>query len=96
MIGKTFWEDLEIDVIEYENNISSVAKTLVDHWGKDLTESDLLKLKAYASHADEPVQCAIAKYALEYYLTLSHNPGYIHSNMSTTQNRKKWWKFWIR
>jgi len=93
MLGNDFWGDLEIDAVEYEQNIESVARDLIDHWGKELTEKDLLKLKAYGSCADTPIQCALAKAALEYYLAQDYNPEFIHAGM-TYSPKKPWWKFW--
>ena len=95
MLGNDFWGDLEIDALEYEQDIESVAIDLVDHWGKELTEADLLKLKAYSSCGDTPIQCALARAALEYYLTQNYNPEFIHAGMKT-EVKKPWWQFWKR
>ena len=93
MIGNDFFGDLEIDAIQYEKDIESVARDLIDHWGKDLTEKDLLKLKAYGNCSDTPIQCALAKAALEYYLTQDFKPEFIHAGMDTSP-KTKWWQFW--
>ena len=93
MIGKSFWEDLEIDAIEVDQDVKQIAHVLIDHWGSSLTEKDLLNLSAYSKCADTPIQCALAKEALLYYQTKNFNPEFIHSDMDTTP-KKKWWKFW--
>ncbi len=95
MIGNDFWGDLEIDAIEYEKDIELVAKELIDHWGKELTEKDLLKLKAYSTCADTPIHCALAKAALEYYVTQDYKPEFIHAGVES-KPKKVWWKFWKR
>lgn len=93
MIGKSFWEDLEIDAVEVGQNVKQMAHALIDHWGSSLTEKDLLNLSAYSRCADTPIQCALAKEALLYYQSKNFKPEYIHADMDTTP-KKKWWKFW--
>ena len=93
MIGKSFWEDLEIDAIQVGQDVKQIAHVLIDHWGSSLTEKDLLNLSAYSRCADTPIQCALAKEALLYYQSKNFNPEFIHADMDTTP-KKKWWKFW--
>ena len=93
MIGKSFWEDLEIDALEVDQDVKQMAHVLVDHWGSSLTEKDLLNLSAYTRCADTPIQCALAKEALTYYQSKNFNPEFIHADMDTNP-KKKWWKFW--
>ena len=93
MIGKSFWEDLEIDAIEVGQDVKQIAHVLIDHWGSSLTEKDLLNLSAYSRCADTPIQCAIAREALLYYQTKNFNPEFIHADTVITP-KKKWWKFW--
>jgi len=93
MIGKSFWEDLEIDAVEVGQNVKQMAHALIDHWGSSLTEKDLLNLSAYSKCAETPIQCALAKEALLYYQSKNFKPEYIHADMDTTP-KKKWWKFW--
>jgi hypothetical protein len=47
MMGNSFWDDMSIDAYEKQLEIDRMARDLVDHWGKELSENDLLKLKAY-------------------------------------------------
>ena len=61
MIGSTFWDDMGIDAYEIQLAIEAQAKTLVDHWGKELTETDLLKLKAYSDSQNNPIEAAFAQ-----------------------------------
>lgn len=96
VLGNDFWGDLDIDAIEYQEDIKSAATGLIDYWGKSLTEKDLLKLKAYSSCGDTPIQCALARAALEYYLTQDYNPEFIHADMKSVKNKKSWWKFWTK
>jgi len=96
MIGNTFWDDMGIDAYEIQLAIEAQAKTLVDHWGKDLKEVDLLKLKSYGLNLDNPIEAAFAKAALDYYLTQDYQPEFIHSGMSNNSTSKRWWQFWKR
>ena len=94
MIGNTFWDDMGIDAYEIQLAIESQAKILVDHWGKELTETDLLKLKAYSDSSDNLVEAAFAKSALAYYQTQSYEPRFIHADMATQSTARRWWQFW--
>lgn len=96
MIGQSFWEDLSIDSFEKSVEIETMAHALVDYWGKDLTESDLLKLKAYTDSHSNPVEVAFASSALEYYMTKDYKPDFIHAEMQGNSTIKHWWQFWKR
>jgi len=96
MIGSTFWDDMGIDAYEIQLAIEAQAKTLVDHWGKELTETDLLKLKAYSDSQNNPIEAAFAQIALKYYQTQNYQPEFIHSGMSNNSTPKRWWQFWKR
>jgi hypothetical protein len=93
MIGKNFWEDMQIDSVIIDEQVKLIAKELVDHHGKDLTEGDLLKMNAFSDSMAEPIQTAIVREAAEYYKTCDYNPEWIHSDMSTrTTEKKSFWK----
>ena len=94
MIGNTFWDDLGIDAYEVQLAIEAQAKTLVDHWGKDFTETDLLKLKAYSDSQDNLVEAAFAKSVLVYYQTQNYEPQFIHADMANRSTARRWWQFW--
>lgn len=94
MIGNSFWDDMGIDAYEKQLEIESIAHQLIDHWGKDLKEVDLLKLKSYGLNLDNPIEAAFAKAALEYYLTQNYQPEFIHADMKSTLSTKRWWQFW--
>ena len=96
MIGNTFWDDMGIDAFEIQLAIEAHAKTLVDHWGKELTETDLLKLKAYSDSQNNPVEAAFAKSALAYYQTQGYQPEFIHADMANQSTTRRWWQFWKR
>ncbi len=83
MIGKDFWEDMQIDAVVIDEQVKLIAKELVDQHGKDLTEGDLLKMNAFSDSMAEPIQTAIVREAVEYYKTRDYNPEWIHSDMST-------------
>lgn len=83
MIGKDFWEDMQIDSVIIDEQVKLIAKELVDHHGKNLTENDLLKMNAFSDSMAEPIQTAIVREAAEYYKTCDYNPEWIHSDMST-------------
>lgn len=88
MMGNDFWADLEIDAFEKQLELEAIAKTLIDHWGKELTENDLLKMKAYTDSQINLVETAIAKAALAYYLTQDYSPEFIHKYQSSP--KKSW------
>jgi len=92
MLGKDFWEDLDIDAAEFNVQIEVSAKALIDEWGSKLTEADLLKLNAYVHAQDKSIEGSIAASALEYYLTKDYNPQFIHYYES--KKKAPWWKFW--
>lgn len=96
MIGQSFWEDMSIDAYEKQLEIETMAKDLINHWGNDLKEIDLLKLKSYGLNADSPVEAAFAKAALDYYLTQDYNPEFIHADMVSKTTSKRWWQIWKR
>jgi len=96
MIGQSFWEDMSIDAYEKQLEIETMARELVDHWGSELKEIDLLKLKSYGLNADDPVEAAFARAALKYYQTQDYNPEFIHADMKSVKTKKSWWKFWSK
>lgn len=93
MIGKTFFEDLNIDAQELEFDMEHRAKLLIDEWGPKLTEADLLQMNALVHASSSNAENSIAAYALEYYLTKDYKPEYIHKN-NFPHKKKPWWKFW--
>lgn len=94
MLGTDFWGDLDIDVVELQISVDEAAKELVDHYGKELTEGDLLKLKGYGDTDANPLEKAVALAALKYYTSNveQYNPKFIHQH--NTVIKKKWWQFW--
>lgn len=93
MIGKNFWEDMEIDAVLIDEQIDSIAKELIDHHGKRITEADLLKMNAFADSMSAPVQTAIVRAAAKYYTQQNYNPDWIHSDMNgRTIEKKNIWK----
>lgn len=89
MIGKNFWEDMQIDAVVVDEQVKLIAKELVDHHGKSLTEGDLLKMNAFSDSMAEPVQTAIVREAAKYYKKCDYNPEWIHSDMSGRTEEKK-------
>ena len=96
MMGQTFWDDMSIDAYEKQLDIDRQARDLVDHWGKELTENDLLKLKAYSDGGNNPIETAFAQSALRYYQTQDYKPEFIHADMYGKTETKKWWQIWKR
>lgn len=94
MMGKDIFEDMGIDAYEVELDMEQRAKSLVDQWGKSLTEGDLLKLNAMVHAEGSNAEYSIAAYALQYYLTKNYRPEFIHATTSVIPRRKPWWKFW--
>jgi len=96
MIGNDFWEDMSIDAYEKQLEIDRMAQELIDHWGSDLKEIDLLKLKSYGLGNHDPIESAFARAALKYYQTQNYNPEFIHADMYGKTSTKKWWQIWKR
>lgn len=98
MIGKDFWDDMEIDSVEIQNNIDIIAQQLIDHHGPKIKESDLLKMNAYSDSSNNPIQSAIVKASLDYYVKQDYHPEWIHSDMiGRTEEKKSLFKrmlFW--
>lgn len=92
-MGKDIFEDIGIDAYEVELDMEQRAKSLVDQWGKQLTEGDLLKLNAMVHAEGSNAEYSIAAYALQYYLTKNYRPEFIHA-VKTPLREKPWWKFW--
>ena len=83
MIGKNFWEDMQIDSVIIDEQVKLIAKELIDHHGKDLTEGDLLKMNAFSDSMAEPIQTAIVREAAEYYKTCDYNPEWESNGLPT-------------
>jgi len=92
MIGKDIWEDIQIECVDLQITIDESARILIDHWGKDITKSDLLKLNAMSDTSHNGIERAIAKAALSYYGKKNYQPDFIHQYKIIT--KKPWWKFW--
>lgn len=93
MIGKDLFEDISIDGIGFEEEMRQAAHQLIDQWGKELTEGDLLRLSNMVQSNGTEAEHIIAAYALEYYLTKNYRPEFIHA-VKTPLREKPWWKFW--
>ncbi len=93
MMGKDFFEDLSIDAYEIEIDMQNRAQQLIDHWGHELNEADLLRLNAMVHAEGSNAEYSMAAYALEYYLTKNHDPEFIHT-VRTSSKKKPWWRFW--
>lgn len=91
MMGKDLWEDLDIDSLHYESELKHAAQQLIIEYGKDLNETDILRLKALQDSQSDPLKRVLAIYALEYYMTTDYAPK---RETMYTFKQKKWWKFW--
>ena len=80
---------MQIDAVIIDEQIKDIAKELVDHHGKKLTENDLLKMNAFSDSMAEPVQTAIVREAAKYYKKCDYSPDWIHSDMSGRTEEKK-------
>ena len=93
MIGKDFWENMEIDAIEQQQNVELIAKSLIDKFGPDITEADLLKMNAFSDSMHDPIQTAIVRASLTYFSQQDYSPEWIHSDMEgRTIEKKNIWK----
>ena len=92
MIGKDFWDDMDMDITELQIDIELAAHKLVNEYGKSLTEGDLLKLNAMTDTSHNGVERAYAKSALQHYKRKNFTPEFIHQHK--TIFKKSWWKFW--
>jgi len=91
MMGKDLWEDLDIDSLHYESELKHAAQQLIIEYGRNLKETDILRLKALQDSQSDPLKRVLAIYALEYYMTTDYAPKRESVN---TFPRRKWWKFW--
>ena len=89
MIGKDFWENMEIDAIDQQQTIDMIAKNLIDHFGNEITEADLLKMNAFSDSNHCPIQTAIVRACMKYYATQDYAPDWIHSDMEGRTVEKK-------
>lgn len=95
MMGKDIWEDIDIDAMVLQQEVHEKAVALIDHYGKDITEVDLLKMNTRSDSAADPINTALVRACLEYYKTQGYNPEWIHADMAgKASTKKKWWKFW--
>ena len=87
MIGKDLWEDMDIDSLHFESELKHAATQLITEYGKDLTETDILRLKALKDSQADPVKRVLAIYALEFYMTTDYAPL---RESKYTFKEKKW------
>jgi len=92
MIGKDYWENMEIDATAEWQNIEFHAKQLIDKFGPEITEADLLKMNAFSDSMHDPIQTALVRASLEYYKTLDYSPEWIHNNMATEKKSENIFK----
>lgn len=91
MMGKNFWEDVEIDSLHLETEIKQIAVDLITEYGTHLTESDLLRINAAKDSQSDPITRALLMACLEFYMTTDYAPKRIESKYVP---RKKWWQVW--
>lgn len=89
MMGKDLWEDMDIDSLHFESELKYAATQLITEYGKDLTETDILRLKALQDSQADPVKRVLAIYALEFYKTTDYAPK---RETTYTFKEKKWWQ----
>ena len=94
MMGKDIFEDMNIDALQFEMEMEDAARQLVNNYGKELTEADLLQLSGMVQSDGANAENIIAGYCLEYYLTQTHYPERIDANKFPSTPKKSWWKFW--
>ena len=94
MMGKDIFEDMNIDALQFEMEMEDAAKILVNNYGKDLTEADLLQLSGMVQSDGANAENILAGYCLEYYLTQNYYPERIDANKFPSTQKKSWWKFW--
>lgn len=94
MMGKDIWEDIDIDALVLQQEVNEKAIALIDHYGKEITEIDLLKMNTRSDSSADPVNTALVRACLEYYKTKDYKPEFIHATQDLTPRKKKWWKFW--
>lgn len=93
MMGKDIFEDMSIDALQFELEMEEAAKALVNNYGKELTEADLLRLNGMVQSDGSNAENILAAYCLQYYLTQNYTPERIDKNKFPPQ-KKSWWKFW--
>jgi len=92
MMGKDIFEDINIDALQFDMEMEDAARQLVDNYGKELTESDLILLIVLTDGAT--TESILAQYCLDYYLTQNYQPERIDTNKFPSTAKKAWWKLW--
>ena len=93
MMGKDIWEDIEIDTYVLQQKVNEMAIELVDHYGKELDEGDLLKLNGYSDYNGNPEEKALCLACLEYYKTKGY-PSALPAKVVLATDEKWYRKFW--
>ena len=88
MLGKDFWEDLEIDLITIRNDIDVRAQQILQEYGTKLTEKDILKLIGSTDSAENALEKAFSEVILSEYAKAGYTP--ITDDYVTTVKKSIW------
>ena len=91
MMGKDFWEDVDIDTLHLETQIKQMAVDLITEYGVNLSESDLLRINGAKDSQSDPIKRALLMTCLEFYMTTDYAPKSIETKYVPI---KKWWQVW--
>lgn len=89
MLGKDFWEDLDIDLIMLEEDINIRAVQLIKQYGEQLTEKDILSITGRADSIDNSIERAYSERLLSEYKSAGYTPK---SNIPPTTVKKSIWQ----
>ncbi len=88
MLGKDFWEDVDIDLIVIKNDIELRAQQILQEYGAKLTEKDILKLIGGTDSTESGLEKAYSEVLLSEYTKSGYTP--IPDNYTTTVKKSIW------
>ena len=98
MMGKNFWEDVDIDAMHFQTQINIQAVELITEYGFGMTETDILRMKAAIDSQSDPVKRALLIACFDYYMTTDYAPKRTDPQMYGPADfrKKRWWQVWKR
>jgi hypothetical protein len=88
MLGKDFWEDLDIDLIMIRSDIEIRAQQILQEYGTKLTEKDILKLIGGTDSTENGLEKAYSEAILSEYTKAGYTP--IPNTYTTTVKKSIW------
>ena len=92
MIGNDIWDDIDIDSMHLQSEVNHMAVNLIDQYGENLTQTDILNMKTIAGTEEDHLKRALAAACLSYYESIGYTPK--DRTVNETPSNKAWWKLW--